>query len=275
MYRKPFGRLGLNNSSGITRGLVGAWALNEGNSVEQAKDLSGNRNHGDKTACEVGRGLNGPGALFNATTSLINCGSGASLDDMSAITVVAWIYPLSTGESGVGKIVSKRGDVAALAGWHFGMGTGPNLNIGIDHATTDMQASSATNLTLNQWSQVAWRWDGGTTASSSIVFFINGTSTGLAASPTNGAGARVSDAANPLIIGNLGPAAERTFDGLIDHVLVFNRLLIAAEINLLYRDPYMWLRPEKAFRYAAIAAGGFQPAWAANSNVLLGGSMVL
>ena len=275
MYRKPFGRLALNRSSGITRGLVGAWALNEGNSVEQAKDLSGNRNHGDKTACEVGRGLNGPGALFNATTSLINCGSGASLDDMSAITVVAWIYPLSTGEGGAAKIVAKRGDVAALAGWQFGLAAGPVLNFVADHATTDISANSAVAPALNQWSQVVCRWDGGTTASSGIQFFINGRDVGLAASPTNGAGARVSDAANPLIIGNLGPAAERTFDGLIDHVLVFNRIVLIAELALLYRDPYMWLRPEKAFRYAAIAAGGFQPAWAANSNVLLGGSMVL
>ena len=256
MYRKPFGRLSLNYSSGVTRGLVGAWALNEGSPIEQAKDLSGNRNHGDKAACELSRGLNGPGVLFNATTSLINCGSGASMDDLSAITVVAWVYPLSAGESTAGKIVAKRGDVASLAGWQFGLFGGPVLNFTADHATTDISANSAVNLATNQWSQVVCRWNGGLTASSDVQFFINGVDVGLAASPVDGVGARVSDASNPLIIGNLGPAAERTFDGIIDHVLVFNRIVLLAEIRFLYRDPYMWLRPEKAFRYAAIAAGG-------------------
>lgn len=49
---------------------------------------------------------------------------------------------------------------------------------------------------------------------------------------------------------------------------VWNRALSADEIFQLYRDPYCFLTyPQDAMRVGVIAAGGFIPAWAMNSNL--------
>jgi hypothetical protein len=80
---------------------------------------------------------------FNGSTTTVNCGSGASLDNLhdNAFTAEAWIKAVGPGESGGARLFSK-GDSAGH-GWALWIASG--LPTGrIQCATTD--AFSASNL---------------------------------------------------------------------------------------------------------------------------------
>jgi hypothetical protein len=74
-------------------------------------------------------------------------------------------------------------------------------------------------------------WDGTNSATNGVKIYKNGVA--LGATFTDGVGSRVVDTSNPMIIGNRGNL-NRTFDGFIDDVRVYNRVLTLSEIRQLY-----------------------------------------
>jgi hypothetical protein len=149
---------------------------------------------------------------FDGTTSLVNCGSDASLDNLAdnAFTAEAWVYARSYGESTLGTIFDKSNNF--VSGWRFYLFPVPPFGLAarIYCAVIDAQTiSGATAFLLNEWHHVAMTWDDA--ADRKIRLFIDGQSYGTSVA---GNGAIVADAANDLFIGNvLGVSA--TWDGYI------------------------------------------------------------
>lgn len=214
-------------------GLVGWWNLDE-ISGTTAVDSSWKGNTGTASnTLIVSNCQTNTCRSFNGTTSYIDAGSATILDDIPQITVSAWIYPSTSGELGTGKIVSKRGDVAALSGWNFGM-SGSSLNWSAEFSVTLATRTTSTTVTLNKWTHVVLTWDGSSTAANAKMY-INTVEAGYSTT-TNGSGTRSSDAAKSLTIGNLSSAAERTFDGFIDDVKIYNRIITTQEVKDLYNQ---------------------------------------
>jgi hypothetical protein len=67
---------------------------------------------------------------------------------------------------------------------------------------------------------------------------------------------------------------NQLFTGLIDNLIVLPYVLSAGQIAALYANPYADVLPSVVQRfYGAAVVSGFQPAWAANANSLIGGGI--
>ena len=147
---------------------------------------------------------------FNGTSNAIDLGNGVNLQQSTAITMSAWINPVSA--SGLGNIMAKnynaayrfRIDSVANALWWYVSGN-------------YIQGGQCPN---NVWSHCTVTGD-----SSGLKAYVNGqlvASNSTAFSPT-------SPATGNLFIGMVG--GSEYFNGRIDNASVYNRALTAAEVQ--------------------------------------------
>jgi len=229
-----------DSATAVCTGPVGEWKLDEGSGLI-ANDSSGNANTADIVAGN-GSYINSKfnkGYSFDALSTHIFAGSGSTLDNLGAsggMTFEAWIFPKSRGENNNAFIAAKNaGNSQATGGWLFLIngisGNQAGLEFVVDGSTDLVRDTAATTITLNQWNHVAVSWDGVMTTASTARIFVNGkeaTYTGT----TNGA-TRPDDGASSLYIGNAS-STDRTFDGIIDQVKVFNYNRSQAQISWSY-----------------------------------------
>ncbi|MES2657943.1 MAG: rhamnogalacturonan lyase B N-terminal domain-containing protein [Verrucomicrobiota bacterium] len=214
---------GTGDSSAETHATAGglvAWYKLEGNS----QDASGNDNHG--TANFVTYPIDGAGAqtgLFNGSTSHIVIPRSIQDD----FTVALWMKATGTGGAGTqwwsgdGMV---DGEVSgSAADWGLSLLNG-KVAFGI--GTTDTTFASTSNVNNGQWHHIAAtrKSTGG-----AIQIFVNGI---LQTTGTGPAGPRT--APPSLRIGSLQTgAAAGFFNGGIDGVRLYNKVLTAAEIAVI------------------------------------------
>jgi len=223
-------------SADITTGLVSHWKLDE-TSGTIATDSAGTNN---------GTLTNGPtwvtGKLNNAlsfdgTNDYVNAGNPASLTDINVKTISAWIKLNSYGETSYGRVVDKENDNSD--GWNFFVANATAANLGsiayIHHGAGGYGVwSSPTNsITVGNWYHAVMVYDR-TSYLNDPVFYINGALVATTENQSPPAGAMDNDNLRSVFIGNSNAAAERTFNGSIDDVRVYNRALSAGEIKMLY-----------------------------------------
>jgi len=93
-------------------------------------------------------------------------------------------------------------------------------------------------VVLNVWQHIAVTWDG-TNQGTGIHIYTDGIEQAYQETGNDGTG--VSDVGVPLTIGNRNEN-DRTFDGLIDDVRIYNRVITASEVWSLYADPFLEFR---------------------------------
>src|SRR3989344_671007 len=216
-------------------GLVGNWRLDETTGSTTA-DVSGSSNTGTLnnftsgtpwTTGKLGNALN-----FDGVDDYVDVGSPASLDNLSAMTISGWMKPRTMGESGQGRIMEKRG-LGGNAGWEFTPNGTNAIDFLVDHATSALIRRTANNVfSFNAWTHVALTWDGSITAANAKIY-VNGVETTYQITQ-NAVGARVDESANNLVIGNRSASKIVTFDGFLDEVRVYNRVITTSEISDLY-----------------------------------------
>lgn len=214
----------------------GHWKLDEGSGTTTA-DASGSGNTGTLGTSPAnpawGTGKLGSALNFDGADDVVNAGSGTSLDNLTAVTVAAWIKADTLGEGGKGRIVVKGASVGPTAGWHLHVNTSNSLEFRVDYSTTDLSRVSADSVFgIGAWKHVVVTWTGSATATN-IRFYVDGVETGYGTT-TNGVGTRAIDGTSNLYIGNES-GGTRTFDGHLDDVRVYSRALTAAEVTALYR----------------------------------------
>lgn len=219
----------------LTSGLVGHWKLDEGAGTSAA-DSSGNSNTGTMTNFPAGPWTTGQvgGALtFDGTNDDIDVGSGASLDDLPALTIAGWMKPTSGGGNytiyykgyygGIGGYTLTYDDDSQRLFFRSYFNGGSYLS-----ADSEWTGDLYQNDT---WQHFAVTWDGGANPSG-VRFYLNGREVGrYAPGDVTGTGSRTSDAAE---VGVLGGDGTNTFYGLLDDVRVYSRAITAAEVSTLY-----------------------------------------
>ena len=220
----------------LTNGLVGHWTFNGqdmdwGSSTAEAIDRSGQGNDGDVIGATAVSGISGQGMSFDGVDDYINCGSDSSLDDLhtkGGMSISAWIYPYTSGEVNAGRIIDK--DSNHLESVYFSL-SGTKLQLVKDGSTNLVVRSSDNDIKFNQWQHVAVAWDGSTVATNAHLY-INGAE--VIYSIQNDGVSLSSEAARSLRIGSRGNGAL-AFDGIIDEVRIYNRVLSEDEIGQLYQ----------------------------------------
>jgi len=212
-------------SKDVTNGLVGRWGFDEATGTI-AYDMSGNGNDGILTnnparatsTCWIGYCLG-----FNGSNTFIDAGTNSVLKISGDITLSVWV----NWTSGTGYIVGRGTGNDYLQMWYsrvnsdgtieFIAGNAAGTGYSFDLTTTNLISSGTWNHIIAQIS------------SSTANIFINGTLAGSRSALT-----RQSNDGNLYIgkrIDNFAP-----FNGKIDDVRIYNRVLSAAEVKNLYES---------------------------------------
>ena len=231
---------------GIDSDLIAHWKLDE-TSGSSIADFSGNGNTGTWTdgsgnslVEETVDAKISTGIDMDGTDDYINTGSDTSLDNLSAISVSAWIKP--DADCNLCAIVGKYDIFDGFSyngntGWVFqywdnGAGLEKRLRFsaGFNGTGPVYNGTSSAVLTLNEWQHVAATWTG-STSGSDIKLYVNGIETTYA-TPVDGTLPRDDDSANDLFIGRA--TGTDPFNGSIDDVRIYNRTISSAEVMALY-----------------------------------------
>ena len=163
--------------------------------------------------------------LFDGANSTVVIPHNANQLLTSGFTLSAWINPRSLGENGNGHIISKSTGAAGQGGFAFRVRSVDKLALIVNNGT-DVSPPSGT-LVFNTWQHALVTVD----SSAVVTFYINGVQTGTPAATAPLSGITTT---NSLVIGNRSGTTDRTFDGGIDEVRIWNRVLTAQEITDLH-----------------------------------------
>lgn len=149
----------------------------------------------------------------------------------NGFTISAWIYPKSKGEGDTfsdGRIIDKSDSLTAGNGFLYAIrGANNNVIFSINGATK--VSSGNDSLIYKKWNHVLLTKLG----IGNATHYINGVLSGTPGLTDGGVSAITTT--NALRIGNRSTADDRTFDGLIKDVKMWNRVLTADEALQEYR----------------------------------------
>ncbi|MFH1473594.1 MAG: LamG-like jellyroll fold domain-containing protein [Candidatus Aenigmatarchaeota archaeon] len=193
----------------------------------KALDSSGNSNDGnlgngvsgDDNVPQFIVGMSGNALDFDRINDYVRVDDDDTLDMTDELTIAAWIYPRSFGENDYGRIVDKN--FYGAYSLYVRLSNPNGFAIGISGSS---RTSFGNVITLNTWQHVAVTFNR-SAPGNTIIFYVNGNPAG-AGTYTNPIPITTDD----LYIGN-SAALDRTFDGFIDKVKIWDRALTQAEIQ--------------------------------------------
>ncbi len=217
--------------SDLQKGLVGWWKL-DGNANDSTPNGGNGTLVNSPTLVANRKGQANSAYAFNGLDTQITIPDSAALSPTAEVTVSAWVYgsveDTSYGDGSTVGIVAK--DVSD------GLGN-PPYAIQVTNGTARcfinnpsnqvVNLSSNSALTDNTWQLITCTFDGST-----IKVYVDG----VFKNSTSQTGP-IADTSNVLRIGQQKSGFTRTFNGSIDDVRVYNRVLGADEIQQLY-DSY-------------------------------------
>ena len=231
-------------------GLVGYWNFEEGKGNSVAGDRSGFGNIGtltnmDAVSAWTGSATSSGQALdFDASNDYVDAGSGTQLDNLGPMTISAWYFARGEGENARGGIINKGdGDGVLVDGPEFEFGSlgfdGVDRTnafaFGVGFSGTPLHRIASNNtVTLNKWQFVTVTWDG-SNSSANVHIYIDGVEVTYQKSQ-DAVGTKLDDSnTNMLVgIGNFG-AQSNTWNGKLDEVRIYRRVLSYEEIQRLYK----------------------------------------
>jgi len=241
LFRKP------RKGHWASKGLVGLWLFNEG-SGGQVFDLSGNRN----TGVFVGSPVWAPGK-FGSAVNFPGTGSGAYIDcgdpinpSGGSLSVSLWVNfqdLAASTEQIIGNGDNDDDDNGWMIYWYDG-----DIQFQISHSEGGLKTILTSYTTNNQWVHIFASFDNVTKLSSLYLDSV------LKVSNTVG-GNYVNSSDNLVIGANAGGDNLREFEGLIDNVMYWNRVLSASEIAQVYREPFCMFQRDPIELWSAATLG--------------------
>jgi len=232
--------------SASSNGLVGYWKFDE-SSGTSASDSGGNGNTGTlkngTTTCYGGdcpNWINGKydkAIKFDGVNDYVDCGNDSSLIISDYITIEAWIKPQPNqeycwdgkkGNYGVAASVNNYTG-STIWSWQLRYGAPTTCYLGFQFNGNPEGAKWVTvgqNLTAGEWYHVVGTFNG-----THIKSYLNGTLI-----ETDQISAISTNPNNKILIGNEGWA--NYFNGTIDEVKIYNRVLTADEIRTEYESKF-------------------------------------
>jgi len=151
----------------------------------------------------------------------------------NGFSISAWIKPDSVGET-TGRILDKTISTNAVYGFDFYLTTTNRLGFSFYDSTANSATGSVVFGDTNWYHVVAT-----VSSDSKVNFYVNGVLSGTANQQLSYSTSSIAITA-PLTIGNRAGATDRSFDGKICNLDVFNRPLLAKEVMQLYLSSPYW-----------------------------------
>jgi len=175
-------------------------------------------------------GITGQGkyGIWNGTTSYGQVTDHADITDIK--TVSCWFYADSYGEGGdYGRIFAKDTRDTLFHIQNAYMSFFKNFSGGLAK-----WSSPASSISLSTWIHVAYTYAMDDNTTTNPIIYINGVSVTVTEISTP-VGTMVSDTGKDIYIGNR-LANDKTFDGRIENLRLYNRVLTPAEIQSIYDE---------------------------------------
>jgi fibronectin type 3 domain-containing protein len=203
------------------------WHRFDEGSGTTAADSSFNNNHGTlQNGPTWTTGQLAGGLSFDGSNDVVTVPPSGTLNNLPAMTLSAWMRPNSSGENAFGRILQKEN------GFRLFLTSSNQLSFQVSYGTTSLTRTTGSNVvSYSGWTHVAVTWDGSTSAGN-VRIYVNGAQVGGYSTTTNGAGMRGDDSGGNLHIGN-NAALDRTFNGVLDDVRIYSRVLSPAEVAAL------------------------------------------
>jgi hypothetical protein len=219
----PYGNLtGIPTVFNLTDGLILWLPLDDG--IGNASDFSGFMNHGVIYNAAWVNGKYGKALEFSGGVDRIIIPDSAILSNLATYTFTCWLYPHSGGGGNFGRLFSKNEKNYVIC----------NYNNQFQAARLHSSVNSATNSITNLFSFNSWIFLTITLNNKLMNITMNMVEVSYALHQL-GIGTSIDDVGD-LIIGNRADTA-RGFDGILDDIRFYNRLLNQTEINMLYNLP--------------------------------------
>jgi hypothetical protein len=237
LIKPPIGYI-FNKNHQMARGLVGAWYFQEGAGLLARESYAGILNANLVGGATWQNGLYGKKAINinNTNGSYVNLGNPRELQFGGALTIFSVFKANSLGGASGGRIYDKL--FFTVDGFCFGLGGGSGSN-GINvrcRAGQHVQTGIDNAFINGVWCVAA----AVIPSSGAPYFFINGKR--FAKTFGTDIGPVTADTTQLATIGNRQQGdTARAFDGLIDCVLLWNRILADREIINLSSNPYLFL----------------------------------
>ena len=238
---KPIRAYQINWSHPLARGLTGCWLLNEATG-EKVADCGLGRNNGSfhyATTPPVWRpGKHGP-ALEFGTDRCIDCGTGKFGWDLTNQVSVVSLVNQSANQTNT---IFARSAYVRPVRLHAQSGGRASWRVYTDGTDCLITSTSSHATNGSEWVHVAGTWRAGHGR-----LYVNGA---LEVSESSSTGSlTTTDNQFVGIGGTYGGGYLYCFDGKIEYIFVYNRVLSAEQVRWLRREPF------------AMFAGSISPAW--------------
>lgn len=204
------------------------------------RDISGKKNHGALSNTTWLKNSKGLSYLdFNATTSVVNCGSASVLDNITPMTAIFWMAPDGAGEATQGVVFHKESLTGAglNSGFFIVTDASQSLNFFQEHDGGSNLLRRSANGEIQydgSWQRYVVTWDGGT-AATGVKIYRNGAEVLSYRTSVNGTGSKKTDAVANLLIGATSAGANN-FDGGMIGWRLETRVMALPEIRDGYRQ---------------------------------------
>jgi hypothetical protein len=231
-------KVSTSQNNKVTTGLVGMWSFN-------GPDISGttvfDRGSGGNNGMLVGSpaltiGKVGQAIDLNGSAQRVYVGSPVNLDNISTFTYSIWAKAEGEHNNGYGPLITKaNGSTERKIFQFYQYNPGSNMGkVGMKIVASTTNASSVAvtgTYRWNEWAFWAATYDDGGDRIARI--YKNGSEVTYETQQA-AVGPLTSDASEYFVIGGMAPAGFYSFNGVLDEVRIYNRVLTASEIQRLY-----------------------------------------
>lgn len=170
---------------------------------------------------------------FDATDDVIDCGPANVLDNLTTFSFCVWVFPDGWGENNQGYILRKHDSPVVNGGKTLRLrnesSPAASVRFVVDRSTDAVAEATASTMQLGVWQFLMCTYNG---TDGPRIYLATPNAVGLNevgyATRNVGSGSEVNESSGNFAIGN-STAGDRTFDGRICHVAVFDVILTVGE----------------------------------------------
>lgn len=200
--------------------------------IATGKTLDASSNHFDGTVlggAMLGPGYHGMGTVLDGGSKAITLGSPAALDNLTALTVCAWVNPSTIDPQNAGATIADKSTDGYAGGWNSYLDFEPtSLHLGY-LASEGAWGYGVATVPPSTWTHTCTVW-----TSSTLTLYVNGKVDPISASGTTHAPPAQDDAANDLVLGRQTNTNQFHLNGTLDDFVLYNRALEATEIAAIH-----------------------------------------